>query len=548
MATDQDRRLGAVIVRSNLATREEVDTCLALQAKQRQAGIKTDSLGEILIIQGILTAKQLDQILEDQIQDLEIQRIGPYEVVARIGEGGMGDVYKARDVDTGGMVALKVLNPWFLGKAGFLPRFLREAKRGMEMDHPNVVKTLLFGEEGGNHYIALELVEGGDLKERLARKGRLEEREALEIIRCVASALQHAHELGLVHRDVKPGNIMFTLDGTVKLSDFGLVKPLVTDTTSMTIVGRTLGTPQYLSPEQALGMKDIDARTDFYALGATFYHLVTGRPPFEGTSAIELVRKRLKETALAPDDLAPTLGSGCVALIEKMLARDRVDRYATAAEIVEDVERVLRGEEPARAVVEEKKSSVKVSSKRRERTKTESRPIDDPEPAEWEAIFDGSDLEGWTNPDGLSRVEAGAAIMKGNAEIHRPIPAADFELAGSVRLIDGPVMVVGALAFRRPSDERVEPFVVFCNDGDVRLWDGGKGVAQAGSGAVSLTEWSPFTLRVAGEQVSMELGGHPLLQGRVSRLKAGNLAFYGYQNEGKACTLGIRALRWRPIR
>ena len=253
----------------------------------------------------------------------------------------------------------------------------------------------------------------------MGRRGRIPEREALKIVRCVASALEHAHDRGLVHRDVKPANIMFTKDGTVKLSDFGLVKPLSTDSTSVTVVGRTLGTPQYLSPEQAIGKKDIDARSDFYALGATLYHIVTGRLPFEGTSAIELVRMRLKDMARAPDDYVPSLSDGCISVMEKMLARDRVDRYATAAELVEDVDLVLRGEDPIRAKLEEEKSSVTISAKRRERKKTRKRYPGESAPGTWLELLEGAGLDGWNNPGGHARREEGAVIVAGRAEIHR---------------------------------------------------------------------------------------------------------------------------------
>ncbi|HYE99180.1 MAG TPA: protein kinase, partial [Planctomycetota bacterium] len=314
-----DTVLGQLLVRHLLARPEDVQAAIEALAAEKARGLPARSIGDILVERGVLTPAQLDLVLEEQKRGT---RVGPYEILARLGEGGMGVVYKARS-GGGSAVALKVLSRRFAGSPEVINRFRREAAIGQTLDHPHIVRTLDFGEDRGNHYIALELMEGGDLGRRLRQGGPLPERKALEIARQMALALDHAHARGLVHRDVKPSNIMFASDGTARLSDFGLVKSLDPEASRLTLEGSALGTPHYISPEQAMGEKDIDARADVYSLGATLYHVVTGQPPFDGGTPLEVIQKHLHEKLTPPDEIVPSLGDGCVAVIERMMAKER---------------------------------------------------------------------------------------------------------------------------------------------------------------------------------------------------------------------------------
>ena len=366
MGTDRQAYLGQILVKNLLAKPEDIQRALEIQAEEQQSGKTARPLGRIMVDLGLLTPDQLERVLEEQRRRAGMNRLGAYEIVSRLGEGGMGAVYKGRETESGRFVAIKVLNRRYADNAGFLTRFKRESTVGRELDHPHIVRTLGFGEDRGNHFIALELMEGDDLSRKLKAKKVFPEREALEIVRPVAAALQYAHERGLVHRDVKPSNIMFAADGTVKLSDFGLVKSTDPEASHLTVTGVALGTPHYIAPEQALGGHDLDVRADLYALGATLYHLVTGRTPFAGATPLEVIQKHLSEKLTPPDELNPEVGDGCVALIEKLMAKSRDDRYATPAALLADVDRVVNGQEPAGAEIDEARSTLKVSARRQE--------------------------------------------------------------------------------------------------------------------------------------------------------------------------------------
>ncbi|MCY3018716.1 MAG: protein kinase [Planctomycetota bacterium] len=364
-----ETQFGQIVVARRLATAEDVQLCLETQASEAASGAASRTLGEIMVERGYITPVQATLVLEEQRRRQGPKKLGPYELLSKLGEGGMSAVYKARVQATGVEVALKVLPRRYSDDPMFLTRFEREARMGMELEHPNIVSTLDFGEVNGVHYIALEYVDGSSLDGLLKARNILTEREALVIVAKVAEALHHAAENGLVHRDVKPSNIMLSSQGEVKLSDFGLVKHTDPEVSKLTQSGLMVGTPHYISPEQARGDKDLDIRADIYSLGATLYHLVTGQTPFSGSSALVIITKHLKGELTPPDEINPALSEGCVAIIEKMMARERDDRYASPREMIDDIARVLNGEEPLNAGLEIGKSSVKVSAKRIEKAK-----------------------------------------------------------------------------------------------------------------------------------------------------------------------------------
>jgi serine/threonine protein kinase len=274
------------------------------------------------------------------------KRLGGFEITGKLGHGAMGTVFKARQVSVDRTVALKILPPRLAANEQYVQRFLREARAAAALNHPNIVQAIDAGHVAGYYYFAMEYVDGLNAESLIQQLGRVPERRALEIVRDVALALDHASSrAGIIHRDVKPGNIMLTSEGVAKLADLGLVRHESTDSpnTSLTQAGMPIGTPDYISPEQARGDKDLDARTDIYSLGATLYHLVCGAPPYAGSSATDVMAQHMRDPIPDPRQQNPDLSVGVCSLIRKAMAKNRNARYATARAMVDDVERLLAG-------------------------------------------------------------------------------------------------------------------------------------------------------------------------------------------------------------
>ncbi len=267
-----------------------------------------------------------------------------YEILAKIGSGAMGTVFKARQKKMGRIVALKVLRPSLARNEHFVDRLRREARIVGSLSHPNIVAGYDLGEEGGYHFFVMELVRGDSLKQLLAEWGMFPEEQVLDVAIQACEALDHAFERGIIHRDIKPGNILINQENRVKLTDMGLAKG-PTDVT-LTRDGATVGTPQYISPEQARNPQEVDVRSDLYSLGATLFHMATGSPPFRGNSIGELITKVLSEREPWAKELNPLLSDGLNLVIRKLLAKDPDLRYQTPAELLEDLRRVQREEEP----------------------------------------------------------------------------------------------------------------------------------------------------------------------------------------------------------
>ncbi|MBE7466493.1 MAG: protein kinase [Planctomycetes bacterium] len=274
--------------------------------------------------------------------------IGDYELLAKLGEGGMGAVYKARQRHLDRIIALKVLAPALAGHADYIQRFMREARATARLNHPHIISGIDVGCVDGHYFFAMELVEGETLRQRIEREGPLPEREVMRIGAAIASALAHAHLNGLVHRDVKPDNILIDTTGTPKLADLGLSKGTVDEDASLTKSGFAVGTPNYMSPEQVEGRRDVDGRADAYALGCTLYHAATGRPPFQGPSAAVVMVMHLKERMEHPQALREDLSDECCALLGRLCELDREQRYANLADAAEDMEALSQGLAPQR--------------------------------------------------------------------------------------------------------------------------------------------------------------------------------------------------------
>jgi beta-lactam-binding protein with PASTA domain/predicted Ser/Thr protein kinase len=263
-----------------------------------------------------------------------------YEVEGVLGQGGMAKVFKGHDKVLGRPVAVKVLSPQFAGDDQFVTRFRREAQAAAGLNHPNIVSVFDTGSQQDVHYIVMEYVRGRTLRDAIRSEGPILPERAAEIADAVARALGSAHEAGLVHRDIKPGNIMLTSDGEVKVMDFGIARTATGDTLTQTAA--VLGTASYLSPEQAQG-QSVDGRSDIYSLGCVLYEMVTGRPPFTGDSPVSIAYKHVKEDPVPPSGINPDVPQDLEAVIMKAMAKNQANRYQSADEMRQDLERLLQG-------------------------------------------------------------------------------------------------------------------------------------------------------------------------------------------------------------
>jgi predicted Ser/Thr protein kinase len=274
--------------------------------------------------------------------DVELKDLlSKYEVQEKIGEGGMGIVYKANQKSMNRIVALKILSPKYSAKQRFVDQFIKEARAAGALNHPNIIQVHDVGTENDIHYFSMEFVEGATCMQVLREQGPFKVGEALEIIRQTAKALEYAHGQRLIHQDIKPDNIMIGQNNQVKLADLGISKTF-DEVESEEGPKRVMGTPHYMAPEAALGKK-IDHRVDIYALGATLYHLLTGKTPYNGTSATEVLKAHVMDPLPAIEDINPDVPQDVCALVERMVAKKADDRYQTAAEIVEEVVRLQQG-------------------------------------------------------------------------------------------------------------------------------------------------------------------------------------------------------------
>ncbi len=282
-------------------------------------------------------------------------RLGGYQILRELGRGGMGTVYLARQLSLDRLVALKVMNPAWAQDPAFMARFTREAFAAAQLVHPNVVQVYDLGTDRGYPFFSMELVEGESLGQLVKRRGRLDVREAVGYVLQAARGLKYGHDRGMVHRDVKPDNLMLNKEGLVKVADLGLVKtpralevPVTADAagadapvSELTLANAAMGTPAYMSPEQARNAAHVDARADIYSLGCTLYVLLTGQPPFKGSTALEVMTKHAFEPVVPPDTLVRQVPKPLSDVILKMVAKKPEARYADMGEVVQALEGFL---------------------------------------------------------------------------------------------------------------------------------------------------------------------------------------------------------------
>jgi serine/threonine protein kinase len=268
--------------------------------------------------------------------DPTVQTVGNYDLIDKIAEGGMGTVYKARDRTTGETVAIKIVSAHVTRNTIMMKRFEQEYNVARHLEHPNIVRALDFGYNGTSPYLVMEFVDGESLGKRLERDGKIPEAEAIRIMGQVAQALHKAHKQGLVHRDIKPDNVLVTRDGQAKVADLGLVKELETDL-NLTRTGRGLGTPHFMAPEQFRNAKNADARCDIYSMAATLYMMVTGELPFKSLGPLDAWMKKINNEITPPRSLVPALSERLDWAIRRAMDADPKHRPANCREFVEDL-------------------------------------------------------------------------------------------------------------------------------------------------------------------------------------------------------------------
>lgn len=327
-------------------TPAQVEECLVLHQTLLDMGL-TSTLGEVLLRKGYLDERQLAE-LDVALGARPAISIPGYEIIEKIAEGGMGAVYRAHQTSMDRAVAIKLLLPKFAADDSSRERLIREARAVAKLSHPNVVAGIDAGESGGVCYFIMEFIDGLPMDQVLRERGPLPWREATAIVRQVAAALEHAELHGIVHRDVKPGNILLLKNGQAKLADLGLARVSGSEESHLTQSGMIVGSPAYLSPEQATADRALDIRSDLFSLGLTLFELITGERAYAGSNPMSVLTALLTRdvaiekltTFAAPDDVS--------AVIRHLVERDPACRYQCAADLVADLDALLAGQTPTR--------------------------------------------------------------------------------------------------------------------------------------------------------------------------------------------------------
>lgn len=283
------------------------------------------------------SAEDTDSQPEVKPTEKEVNTLGDFELLKKLGEGAMGAVYKAHQISFDRDVALKVLFPHVANNPKLVERLHREAHAMFALDHPNIIESYAVDEAQGYHYVAMEFVDGDSVQKWLGRLGRFSVGDAARIILDCARALEYAHGQGVIHRDIKPDNVLIDRRGKVKVADLGMVKTLDEDM-ALTQTGHAVGTPWYMPLEQAKNAKDTDGRCDIYALGCMFYCLLTGNPPFTGRTLVEVIQAKEIGTFPPARSVNPEVSERLDLLIAKMTAKLPKNRYQTCAEVIKDLE------------------------------------------------------------------------------------------------------------------------------------------------------------------------------------------------------------------
>ncbi|MBN1809499.1 MAG: protein kinase [Planctomycetes bacterium] len=326
-----------------LLSPDQVRECIRISAQLEEIGMPED-IPDIAVKKGFLSEADKKAVLKELAHEEEAF---PFEIGEEIGQGAIGVVYKAKQKSLDRPIALKMLKQEFAQDATLVGQFLTEARSSAKFNHVNVVQGLDAGPYKATYYFAMELVEGPPLEEIL-RKRKLKVNEAVSIAIQTARALEYAEKVGVVHRDIKPDNILVARDGTTKVCDLGMARLSVSE--DVIKAGLAVGTPYYMSPEQARGSTDVDIRSDIYSLGATLYHALTGEPPFKGKKTQDVLRSQLTETVRDPREINPKVPGDLAKIIAKMMAKDPRHRYGHPKDVQRDLELFSAGKPPKYAL------------------------------------------------------------------------------------------------------------------------------------------------------------------------------------------------------
>jgi len=357
MSADYDLNIGKKALEKGLISSEQLAEAIAESKRREKEGAKGDLL-RILVEKKFLTEEQAKDLAGAAAQPPEggqgtikmdrggkahragglVGQVigGDFKIIKKLGSGGMGAVYLAEQLSLKRRVAVKVIAPQVAGDAEYVARFKREATSAAQLVHPNIIQIYSIGEHKGLHYIAMEYVEGKSVGDMLREKSPMDVTEAANIIAQALKGLARAHSMKIIHRDIKPDNLMVNKSGEVKIADFGLARMTAQQDATLTVSGAVMGTPHYMSPQQAEG-KELNQQADIYSLGATFYHMVTGSTPFDGDSAMSILYKAGTAKVEPPHKRNPKVPAELSRLIEKMMARDLALRYATCEDVLRDL-------------------------------------------------------------------------------------------------------------------------------------------------------------------------------------------------------------------
>ncbi len=341
---------GVLALRNGLLTPEQLDIVRAKQAASANLG-ENRTLKDIILADQMMTEEQAQrveraqaQLTQDRERKQDLKFKG-YEIISTLGEGGLGSVFKARQVSLNRLVALKVLHNQWITDDEFRKRFVLEARIVGKLSHQNLIQVYDVGREADYYYFSMEYVDGRTVEELIRESPRrqMEIGRAVELLIQTLRAINYYKDVDIVHRDIKPSNIMVTRGGLVKLGDFGFVKSKLDK--ELGYEGMVLGTPDYIAPEQAMGKDDVDYRADIYSLGATFYHMLTGRPMYEGTPS-RVMLAHTREPMPDPRTYRPSLTEDVVAVLQRMLAKDPNQRYANINNLFADLENLRDTHKP----------------------------------------------------------------------------------------------------------------------------------------------------------------------------------------------------------
>ncbi len=351
MEENSEKNFIHLAIRQGYLTAEKAQECKNLQSQEGPFFQK--KLWEIALEKQWIEQEDIDLLLQDR--DSKRLLFGGYEVKAILGEGGLGVVYLAKQLSLKRYVALKVLYSKWMKDMEFRKRFLLEARVAGQLSHVNLIQVFDIGYDQGRYYFSMEYVKGQTLEEMIEKDGPLPLQKALDIALQVLDALQYIWSKNLVHRDIKPSNVIINAQEIAKLGDFGFVKAQLSEKFSTDDF--VLGTPDYMSPEQAMGKENLDYRSDIYSLGSMLYRMVTASVPYEGSESM-VIRQHIKAAIPSPKTLNPSLPDGLCTVIEKMMAKAPQDRYQSYDELKRDLLLVKQGNHPKTDRIDPGKSTI----------------------------------------------------------------------------------------------------------------------------------------------------------------------------------------------